>query len=338
MYFRLKEIKNMKPFIFSLLLSSSLLGYAQNIPLHRIQVIGSHNSYKKAIHPKLYAYLMEKDPQVQTLYYEHPSIETQLTLGLRNLEIDIWKDDQGNKYAHPRGTAYSGQPYEWTEAMAKPGYKIFHMPDIDYETHQPDFVQQLRALKTWSEQHPTHETVFITLELKDDQKDSSTLFSQANIDEINTLITKELTSKHLITPKELTRNADSIQWPTVEEGKGKFVWIIDNTDYRLDLFDSIDLQDLTVFLNVPFTHPKAGCMILNNPYDPTIPQLVEQGVIIRTRADDSTKQARTNDYSTFEQAKKSKAQIITTDYYLPSQLFPSTYQVIFDDKTYVRMQ
>lgn len=328
----------MKQFIFTLLIGGSLASYAQQVPLHQIQVIGSHNSYKKAIHPKLYQHLLEKNAQVQTLYYEHPSIETQLNLGLRNLELDIWKDEQGNKYANPSGTAISGETYEWTAAMAKPGYKIFHMPDVDFETHQPDFIQQLRELKQWSEQNPTHETIFITLELKDDKKDATTVFTQANIQEINTLIAQELTSKHLITPKELKRKADFIQWPTVDESRGKFVWIIDNTDYRLDLFDAIDLGDLAVFLNVPFTHPKAGCMILNDPYDATIPKLAEKGVIIRTRADDSTKQARANDYSTFEQAKKSKAQIITTDYYIPSQLFPSTYKVIFDQGTYVRMQ
>ncbi|MBB1139055.1 Ca2+-dependent phosphoinositide-specific phospholipase C [Myroides sp. WP-1] len=328
----------MKLFIFTLLVGGSLTSYAQNVPLHHIQVIGSHNSYKKAINPKLYEYLLKKDAQVQTLYYEHPSITTQLDLGLRNLEIDIWKDEQGSKYASPTGTTISGIPYEWSEAMAQPGYKIFHMPDVDYETHQPSFIQQLRELKAWSEQNPTHETIFITLELKDEKKDPSTLFTRANIQEINTLIETELTEKHLITPKELKRQADFIQWPTIDEGRGKFVWIIDNTDYRLDLFDSIALADLAVFLNVPFTHPKAGCMILNNPYDTSIPQLAEKGVIIRTRADDSTKQARTNDYSTFEQAKQSKAQIITTDYYLPSQLFPSTYQVIFDDHTYIRIQ
>jgi len=303
----------------------------QTIPLHKIQVIGSHNSYKKAIDKDLYAYLLEENAEVATLYYEHPSIETQLDLGLRNLEIDIWKDPKGGKYANPSGAKRVSTPFEWTKEMAEPGYKIFHMPDIDYQTHQPSFVKQLQALRDWSEQHPTHETVFITLELKDERKDASSLFTLADMQEINAIITRELTAKHLITPKELTRSKDQIQWPTIDEGRGKFVWIIDNTDYRLDLFDQIELNEMAVFLNVPFSHPKSGCMIINNPYDERIPQLADQGVIIRTRADDSTKQARTNDYTTFEQAKQSKAQIITTDYYIPSQLFPSMYQVIFEN-------
>ncbi|WP_413513875.1 Ca2+-dependent phosphoinositide-specific phospholipase C [Myroides odoratus] len=328
----------MKQLIFALLFGGCLTSYGQNIPLHKIQVIGSHNSYKKAIDKNLYQHLLEKNPDIQTLYYEHPSIETQLNLGLRNLEIDIWKDPEGNKYAHPTGAALTGKPYEWTKEMAQPGYKIFHMPNIDFETHQPLFIQQLQALKKWSEENPQHETIFITLELKDEEKDASSKYTKQDIQEINQILAQELTSKHLITPKELKRSPTFIQWPTIDEARGKFVWIIDNTDYRLTLFDTIELEDLAFFLNVPFAHPKAGCMILNNPYDPQIPRYANQGVIIRTRADDSTKQARSNDYSTFEQAKKSKAQIITTDYYIPSQLFPSTYRVIFADHTYVRIQ
>ena len=44
------------------------------------------------------------------------------------------------------------------------------------------------------------------------------------------------------------------------------------------------------------------------------------------------------EYSTLNQAllKKSGAQTITTDYYLPSTLFPSTYQAIFKEGKYLR--
>lgn len=327
----------MKKILFYFVLSSSFGIYGQNIPLHKIQVIGSHNSYKKVIDEKLYEILVEKDKSVMTLYYEHPSIETQLNLGLRNLEIDIWKDDKGGKYSNPSGVLITGKPYEWSTDMLEPGYKIIHMPNVDYETHQPSFKKQLQELKQWSLNNPGHETVFITLELKSDTQDNSTKFTIENIKEINQLLATEITAKHLIMPKELKRENNFILWPSIDESRGKFVWIIDNTDYRLELFDQLRIEESIVFLNVPFSHPKAGCMILNNPYDIQIPEYAEKGVIIRTRADDSTKQARNNDYSTFEQAKKSKAQIITTDYYIPSKLFPSTYKVIFDNDTYVRV-
>lgn len=328
----------MKTTWIALITLGSLSLIAQNVPLSKIQVIGSHNSYKKVMDEKLYQHLLQKDTGVSTLYYDHPSIEKQLNLGLRNLEIDIWKDDNGGKYANPSGAKIANKTYEWQSEMKTPGFKIFHMPDVDYETHQPNFEKQLRELKKWSEQNLTHETVFITLELKDEKEDKETSFTYQDIEAINQQIQDNLGAEHLITPKELKRQNNQIIWPSIDQSRGKFVWIIDNTDYRRELFDKIEIEQSNIFLNVAIDHPKAGCMILNNPYDETIPQLAEKGIIIRTRADDSTKQARNNDYSTFEQAKKSKAQIITTDYYIPSELFPSTYKVIFDDNTYVRVQ
>ena len=49
-----------------------------------------------------------------------------------------------------------------------------------------------------------------------------------------------------------------------------------------------------------------------------------------------TREARLNHYSMFEAAKERGAQVITTDYYLPSTLFPSTYQAIFKEGKYLR--
>lgn len=67
-----------------------------------------------------------------------------------------------------------------------------------------------------------------------------------------------------------------------------------------------------------------------------IKENVKKGYIVRTRSDSDTREARTNDYRSFEAAKASGAQIISTDYYLRSTLFPSNYSVSFDGKVYFR--
>lgn len=67
-----------------------------------------------------------------------------------------------------------------------------------------------------------------------------------------------------------------------------------------------------------------------------IQELVKKGYLIRTRADSDTSEARTGDYSKFEKAKSSGAQIISTDYYIPSQLFESIYQVSFEGGRFER--
>jgi hypothetical protein len=40
---------------------------------------------------------------VNKIDYEHLPVVTQLDMGLRNLEIDIYHDEKGEKYAHPKG-------------------------------------------------------------------------------------------------------------------------------------------------------------------------------------------------------------------------------------------
>jgi hypothetical protein len=78
-------------------------------------------------------------------------------------------------------------------------------------------------------------------------------------------------------------------------------------------------------------------MILNDANNPEITKLVKKGYIIRTRADSDTQEARRNDFSHFEAACKSGAQIITTDYYKKSTHFKSDYQVSFNDGKYFRL-
>ncbi|WP_340696702.1 Ca2+-dependent phosphoinositide-specific phospholipase C [Flavobacterium ginsengisoli] len=96
------------------------------------------------------------------------------------------------------------------------------------------------------------------------------------------------------------------------------------------------LRDAPFLLTQNQENQKLAALFRNNAEDPTIEDLVKKGYIIRTRADSDTKEARANDYSHFEAAKKSGAQIITTDYYLPSIFFNSPYQIKYDDGSYVR--
>src|SRR5262245_59075321 len=72
--------------------------------LNQIQVIGSHNSYKKAIDPELFQLLRKLDPNAySSLEFSHISFAEQLDLGLRKLEIDIVYDPTGGLYAKPLG-------------------------------------------------------------------------------------------------------------------------------------------------------------------------------------------------------------------------------------------
>jgi hypothetical protein len=70
-------------------------------------------------------------------------------------------------------------------------------------------------------------------------------------------------------------------------------------------------------------------MIVNDPIaeGPRILQLVSDGFMVRTRADADTLEARQNDTRRRDAAFASGAQAISTDYYLPTNLFGNDYRV-----------
>jgi hypothetical protein len=325
-----------------------------NLKLNKIQVIGSHNSYKNAIEPALYKVLQGKDStnQLGGLQYEHISIEEQLNMGLRNLEIDIYADTKGGKYAHPKGLdlAKPDKPYDQDGVMNKPGFKIFHVTDIDFRSSTLTFEDCLQKLKAWSNAHPGHIPVFITLEPKDGDTNrfgtTPEMFTPKLFDEVDAVIKSNLGADKLITPDMVRGNYATLEeavlkgnWPTLKEAKGKFFFILDNSDKKRDLYmqGHPSLKGRVVFVNAAPGTPEAAAMFRNNPEDKSIPDLVKKGYIIRTRADADTREARKNDYTHFTDAKNSGAQIITTDYYKPSSFFNSSYHVKFDDGTYVRV-
>ena len=324
-----------------------------NKPMNQIQIIGSHNSYRKAIEPQLFDAVQSLDAgrDLSGLQYEHIEITKQLDMGLRNLEIDIHADTKGGRYAHPKGLemATPTEPYNTDGAMDKPGFKVFHMLDIDFRTWYSTFDGLLAALKKWSNEHPTHEPIFITLEPKDGDGHFGTTeeeFTSKVFDDVDITIINGLGADKLITPDMVRGNYKTLEaavlkgnWPKLKDARGKFMFILDNSGKKRDVYKEghPSLKGRVVFINAEPGTPEAAALFRNNPEDKTIPELVKKGYIIRTRADADTKQARANDYSHFEAAKKSGAQIITTDYYLPSKIFPSSYQISFDNKAYVRV-
>ncbi|MBF4494135.1 phosphatidylinositol-specific phospholipase C1-like protein [Flavobacterium sp. JLP] len=346
----------MKQILFTLFLASALNCNAQaqndNLKINQLQVIGSHNSYRQAIETDLYNTLQAKDTtrSLKGLQYTHISITEQLNKGLRNLEIDVQGDTKGGKYAHPKGLdiAKSETAYDPKGEMKKPGFKVFHMIDIDFRTSCYTLQNCLAELKKWSDANPDHVPVFITLEPKDDDSFLGTKaekFTPELFDALDKELRKGLGNK-LITPdmvrgkyKTLEEAVLNNNWPTLKEAKGKFLFILDNNGAKRDLYalNHPSLKGRAVFINAEPGKPEAATLFRNNPEDHAIADLVKKGYIIRTRADADTKEARANDYSHFNAAKNSGAQIITTDYYLPSTFFNSPYQIKYDDGTYVRL-
>ncbi len=326
------------------------------VRLNHIQVIGSHNSYKQAIDPGLSQMLRQTSEDLaNSLDYSHISIIDQLEMGLSNLEIDVYADAKGGKYAHPKGLDWvkNQAAYDPERQMMEPGFKILHVQEIDFRSHYLTLKSCLQDLRKWSEQHPDHNPVFITINAKDDEtkRPGFTVpekFSSEVLDELDQVVRDELGVENLITPDQVRGSYSTLEkavlnqnWPKLQEARGKFILILDETGGKRDAYvlGHPSLKDRVLFANAEPGTPEAAILIMNDPNkdQAKIQELVSKGYIVRTRADANTVQARNNDKSQFEAACKSGAQIISTDYYRKSTHFVSDYQVSFDGNPYFRL-
>ncbi|GAB3162620.1 phosphatidylinositol-specific phospholipase C1-like protein [Telluribacter humicola] len=330
---------------------------AAHIPLNHIQVIGSHNSYKQAIDPALFQMLKQTSGDMANgIDYSHISIIEQLNMGLGNLEIDIYADAEGGKYAHPKGLDWvnnQAKAYDPEKQMMKPGFKIFHIQEIDFRSHYLTLENCLQDLKQWSDQNPGHQPVFITMNAKDQaiKREGFTVpekFTSAVLDQLDRVILDKLGKDKLITPDQVRGKYSTLEeavlqgnWPSLQEAKGKFIFVLDEKDEKRATYiqDHPSLKGRVLFANAEPGTPEAAILIMNDPVKEAdrIQKLVKKGYIVRTRADANTTQARTNDRSQYEAALKSGAQIITTDYYQKSTHFVSDYEVSFEGNQYFRL-
>ncbi|MEP7142934.1 MAG: phosphatidylinositol-specific phospholipase C1-like protein [Ferruginibacter sp.] len=325
--------------------------------INKIQIIGSHNSYKEYIDTPLFLMIKKEAPNSgREIEYGNTSLSDQLNLGLRSLEIDVYADAKGGKYAHPGGLVWAGtnplRPYDPGGLMHEPGFKVLHVQDIDFRSNCLTLKNCLRELKAWSDAHPDHDPVFITVNTKDDtiRRLAFTLpekFTPETFNELDKAIVDNLGLQKIVIPDMVRGKFETLEkavlnnnWPSRKESKGKFIFVLDEEGDKLSYYlkDHPALKERILFVNAPAGTPEAAIIIINDPVKDLnkIQELVKKGYIVRTRADADTKEARTNDKSRFLAACKSGAQIISTDYYEKSKLFKSDYIVSFGGGKYVR--
>ncbi len=350
------------PFLFVFLVLA-VFAQAQSIDslrLNQIQIIGSHNSYKKLPDPRVLHFLSKfkkqlgKEQDPSHIDYGHLTIDSQFDYHMRGLEIDIHNDPKGGAFYKRRVNALVKGMHQNShiEALRKPGFKVLHIKDVDYQTNYYTFIDALSAIKAWSDAHPRHLPLFINIETKDGSPgDASGFlrflgfkreipFDAAACDsmdaEVKAVFGADL--HNILTPDRLRGSYASLNdmvkhngWPTLESCRGKIIFIIlggDKANYAA---------------GHPLLEGRAMCMY-SRPGDPNgafvmqdesigdsanIVKLVKENYIVRTRSDIETMDARANDYSRKNAAIHSGAQITSTDYYVPDRRI-STFEVQWD--------
>jgi hypothetical protein len=340
--------------LLTLLFSLSVAIAEDDLPINRLQFIGTHNSYHVAPTPAVHR-LIEglAKGEGDAIAYTHRPLREQLTeLGIRQIELDLYHDPVGGLYARPLGAKLAGQAQEPHPAMLEPGLKIVHSPDFDFRTTVPTLRLALRELRAWSEEFPDHEPVMVLLELKDSSFSPTTKpprFDAAALRGLEAEILEEMPEARILMPDGVRGEFPSLRqaviergWPRLSEARGKFLFALDNEgrlrDDYLALSPGKDGVGRVLFTSVDSDHPAAGWMKRNDPLGggDEIRKLVKAGFLVRTRADANLREAKANDRSRFEKAAATGAQWLSTDFPEPDPRWPD-YQVAWPERAVFRV-
>jgi hypothetical protein len=306
------------------------------VHVNQIQVIGSHNSYHTGFAPSERKYLEMKNPRaLRALDYRHAPLPEQLNGGVRQIEIDVFSDAKGGRFSHPKideATVKNGLPadpdFDPQHEMDKPGFKVMHMQDVDERSSCHTFVACLTAVKSWSKQHPRHLPIFILVETKEGEMKEmpdavkTEPFTPAVFDALDAEIRSVFKPMEMITPDDVRGKAATLEaavlaegWPTLAKARGKVIFLMDQHKASPVYAEGHpSLKGRVLFTNSDPGQPETAFIEQNNGSKEAIDALVTKGYLIRTRTDEGTQQARTNDTTRRDLALSSGAQMISTDY------------------------
>ena len=352
-YFDLRMLFAMLPTImlFPLCASAQQTTAAQqdqSVRINQIQVIGTHNSYHTGIAPSERKLIEEKNPKaMRALDYAHAPLGDQLSSGVRQLEIDVYADTKGGRYAHPeivKKVAEAGLPpdpdFDPTHEMDKPGFKVMHVLGVDQRSSCHTLMLCLTTIRAWSQQNPRHLPIFILIETKQGRPGRPPVangpepFTSATFDALDAEIRSVFSPQEMITPDQVRGSygtlLDAVRasgheamgaakkaggWPTIAEARGKVIFLMDQRPVEAIYTEGHpSLRGRVIFTNAVPGAPDAAFTEENDGTKEEIDALARQGYLIRTRTDDGTEEARTNDHTRANNALASGAQMLSTDY------------------------
>ena len=354
-------------------------GGGKKLKINQIQVLGTHNSYAQPVDSNVLAYgdpifkgLMGMMQQRMTpeqmlewkeyhpnevlmsegLAYNHPPLAEQLDAGLRSLEIDVYYDPTGNRFADPAAYRVMQSkgitqlaPFS-KEGLDQPGFKVLHIADYDFRSHCPTLTGCLSELKTWSDAHPRHVPIFILLETKNQgiplfPNPAQVLpFDARAFAELDAEVLRVLGRDKVITPDDVRGHYPTLEeavkahhWPTLAQSRGKFVFLMltatDEKGASPYLQGHPSLEGRAMFLRSLPGSPHSAFLLLDNSLvrQADIQKYVQAGYLVRTRTDIETYEAKINDSTRADAAFESGAQVISTDFFRPGNKYGTPYVV-----------
>lgn len=305
--------------------------------INQIQVIGTHNSYHMGFAPSATRLMQLEAPQaLAAIDYSHPALTRQLDDGVRQIELDVFADSKGGKYAHPSISHMidlAGLPDDPPMAAPgvfdQPGFKVMHIQDIDQRSTCQPFTACLAEVRAWSKAHPQHVPIFILIETKEGALQAKIPsvtpdpFTPAVFDALDKEIASVFAADEIITPDQVRGSHATLDeavreggWPTLTKARGKVVFLLDQRKAEpIYLEGHPVLKDRLIFTNATPGAPDAAFTECNECSAAQINELVHRGYLVRTRSDDPEQgQGKRNDGTRRDAIINSGAQMVSTDY------------------------
>lgn len=271
--------------------------------LEHVQVRGTHNSY----------HVDTNAGSVPPWAYTHAPLYEQLDrLGIRQIELDVNYDDLT-------------------------GLEVFHVATVDEGTRCRRLHDCLLELRRFSDAYPGHLPLYVQIEPKSDPapEDMETYFAALEAE-----IRSVFPPPRVLMPDEVQGEFPSLReailmrgWPTLGRLRGRILFTFDTAGAIRTAYthNKRDLRGRLLFVNSSPDQPFAAVAVLNDPRAgadlDAIRKATAAHMLVRTRADSDTEEARINDTSRGAAALASGAHFISTDFPEPTPAFPYRFVV-----------
>ncbi|HVY90234.1 MAG TPA: Ca2+-dependent phosphoinositide-specific phospholipase C, partial [Hyphomonadaceae bacterium] len=204
----------------------------------------------------------------------------------------------------------------------------------------------LKQVKAWSDAHPNHTPILMMINPKSSGISEKTWpgavkvlpWGKEAFDRMDDEIKSVFPIEKIITPDEVKGTHATLReavlaggWPTLGKARGRIMFAMDLSpeDNKPYAEGHPSLQGRVAFMTTFPDSPEAAYFTMNEPLKDAdlMKQRVQQGFIIRTRADADTMEARANDTTRREAAFATGAQFVSTDYQDPDPRFGNDYSV-----------
>jgi hypothetical protein len=227
-------------------------------PLNAVQVLATHNSY----------HIQPRPDALDDWRYTHPSLEQQLLMGVRQIELDL--------HAHLDGF-----------------YEVYHLPIIDEETHCRLFITCLQTILDWSTQNSYHLPITVLIELKD-LIDAYKITDEQALDQV---ILSIWPSDKIITPDEIRAEAPTLRtalnqngWPPIAQLRGRIMFVLLNQDHHHDAYlgEQSDVVNRLLFIRGGAERDYGSIVEWGDPrnHESDLAQAYYGNYLIRVKADD----------------------------------------------------